>query len=79
MGFRRSLRWSDRFPSPNWRSLARFATALFAGAHQLAQIGGGLFYKLGDSLSLVFSSNLQAAAPAFTLNLDVNLGVGFSF
>jgi hypothetical protein len=45
----------------------------------LAQVGGGLFYKLGDSLALVLSSNAQVAAPKFTLNLDINGGVGFVF
>jgi hypothetical protein len=45
----------------------------------LAQVGGGIFYKLGDSLALVFTSNAQVAAPKFTLNLDINLGVGFAF
>jgi hypothetical protein len=45
----------------------------------LAQVGGGIFYKLGDSLALVLSSNAQVAAPKFTLNLDINAGVGFVF
>jgi len=30
-------------------------------------------------LGLVLSSNAQVAAPKFTLNLDVNAGVGLSF
>ena len=45
----------------------------------LAQVGGGVFYKLGDSLALVLSTNAQVAAPKFTLNLDLNAGVGFAF
>src|SRR5262245_45224516 len=45
----------------------------------LAEVGAGFFYKLGDSLSLVLSTNAQAAAPKFTLNLDLNAGVGFVF
>lgn len=45
----------------------------------LAQVGGGVFYKLGDAVALVLSSNIQAAAPKFTLNVDVNAGVGFGF
>jgi hypothetical protein len=45
----------------------------------LAQVGGGIFYKLGDSVGLVLSSNVQVAAPKFTLNLDINAGVGFGF
>jgi hypothetical protein len=45
----------------------------------LAQVGGGVFYKLGDSLALVFSTNAQLAAPNFTLNLDLNGGIGFAF
>jgi hypothetical protein len=32
-----------------------------------------------DSLALVLSSNAQVAAPKFTLNLDLNAGVGFAF
>jgi hypothetical protein len=45
----------------------------------LAQIGGGVFYRLGESLALVFSTNAQVAAPKFTLNLDLNAGIGFAF
>jgi hypothetical protein len=45
----------------------------------LAQVGGGIFYKLTDSVGLVLSSNAQVAAPKFTLNLDINAGVGFGF
>jgi hypothetical protein len=45
----------------------------------LAQVGGGIFYKLSDSLALVLSSNAQVAAPKFTMNLDFNAGVGFAF
>jgi hypothetical protein len=45
----------------------------------LAEIGGGIFYKLSDSLALVLASNAQVAAPKFTLNLDINAGVGFAF
>jgi len=45
----------------------------------LAQVGGGIFYKLGDSVGLVLSSNMQVAAPKFTLNIDINAGVGFGF
>ena len=45
----------------------------------LAQVGGGVFYRLGESLALVFSTNAQVAAPKFTLNLDLNAGIGFAF
>jgi hypothetical protein len=45
----------------------------------LAEVGGGIFYRLTDGVELVLSSNAQVAAPKFTLNLDVNGGVGFVF
>ena len=45
----------------------------------LAEVGGGIFYKLGGSAALVLSSNAEVAAPKFTLNLDFNAGVGFAF
>jgi hypothetical protein len=45
----------------------------------LAEVGGGIFYRLSDSAELVLSTNAQVAAPKFTLNLDVNGGVGFVF
>jgi len=45
----------------------------------LGQVGGGFVYRLTPTLGLVLSSNAQVAAPNFTLNLDVNAGVGFSF
>jgi hypothetical protein len=45
----------------------------------LAEVGGGIFYKLGESVDLILSTNAQVAAPKFTLNFDVNAGVGFVF
>jgi hypothetical protein len=45
----------------------------------LAEIGAGVFYKLTPSLALVLSSNAEVAAPKFTLNLDINGGLGFAF
>jgi hypothetical protein len=45
----------------------------------LGQVGGGFVYRLTPALGLVLSSNAQVAAPNFTLNLDVNAGVGVSF
>jgi len=45
----------------------------------LAEVGGGVFYKLGTTTALVLSSNAEVAAPKFTLNLDINAGVGFVF
>ena len=50
-----------------------------AAGPMLGQVGGGFVYRLTPSLGLVLSSNAQVAAPNFTLNLDVNAGVGFSF
>jgi len=45
----------------------------------LAQVGGGFFYKLTDSVALTLGTNAQLAAPKFTLNFDLNGGVGFVF
>jgi len=45
----------------------------------LAEVGGGVFYKLTPAVALVLSSNAEVAAPKFTLNLDINGGVGFAF
>jgi hypothetical protein len=45
----------------------------------LAQVGGGISYKLADSAALVLAINSQVAAPKFTLNFDLNAGVGFAF
>jgi len=45
----------------------------------LAEVGAGIFYKLGSSVALVLSTNVETAAPKFTLNLDLNGGVGFAF
>jgi hypothetical protein len=45
----------------------------------LAQVGGGVSYKLGDSLALLFGVNSQVAAPDFTLNFDINAGIGYGF
>jgi hypothetical protein len=45
----------------------------------LAQVGGGISYKLADNVALVLAVNSQVAAPKFTLNFDLNAGVGFVF
>jgi hypothetical protein len=45
----------------------------------LAEVGAGVFYKLTSGVALVLSSNAEVAAPKFTLNLDINGGVGFAF
>ena len=45
----------------------------------LAQVGGGISYKLADSVALVLAMNSQVAVPKFTLNFDLNAGVGFAF
>jgi len=45
----------------------------------LAEGGGGFFYKLNSTLSLVLSSNLELAAPKFTINVDLNGGLAFNF
>jgi hypothetical protein len=45
----------------------------------LAEVGGGVFYKLTSAVALVLSSNAEVAAPKFTLNLDINGGIGFAF
>jgi len=45
----------------------------------LAEVGAGVSYKLTPAVALILSSNLETAAPKFTLNLDINGGVGFVF
>jgi hypothetical protein len=45
----------------------------------LAEVGGGVMYRLGKQVSLVLGSNAEVAAPHFTVNVDVNAGVGFDF
>jgi hypothetical protein len=45
----------------------------------LGEVGGGFFYRLNPTLSLVLSSNLELAAPKFTANVDLDGGVAFNF
>ena len=45
----------------------------------LGEVGGGLIYRVGKTTGVVASSNLEAAVPHFTINLDLNLGVAFVF
>ena len=45
----------------------------------LAQVGGGLVYKLTSSFGIEASSNIQIAEPKFTFNVDLNAGVAFNF
>jgi len=45
----------------------------------LGEVGGGFFYRLNATLSLVLSSNLELAAPKFTANVDLDGGVAFNF
>ncbi len=45
----------------------------------LAEVGGGLLYKLGANFGLLAGTNLEVAAPKFTFNIDLNAGVAASF
>lgn len=45
----------------------------------LAQLGGGLLYRVAGDLAIVAGTNLQLAAPKFTANVDINAGVAFAF
>ncbi|HEX3901398.1 MAG TPA: tetratricopeptide repeat protein [Polyangia bacterium] len=45
----------------------------------LAEVGGGIVYKLTSAFGLEAGSNLEFAAPKFTFNVDLNLGVTMSF
>jgi hypothetical protein len=45
----------------------------------LAEVGGGLLYKLSSSFGLQAGTNLEVAAPKFTFNVDLNAGVAVSF
>jgi hypothetical protein len=45
----------------------------------LAEGGGGFFYRLGPSFSLMLSSNVELAAPKFTVNVDLDAGLAFNF
>ena len=45
----------------------------------LGAVGGGMMYRLSTQAALVLSTNLEVAAPDFTINLDVNGGVAFNF
>jgi hypothetical protein len=45
----------------------------------LAEVGGGILYKLTGNFGLVAGSNLEVAAPKFTFNIDLNAGVAASF
>jgi hypothetical protein len=45
----------------------------------LAEVGAGLLYKLTSDVGLLLSSNAEVAAPHFTVNLDINGGVAFTF
>jgi len=50
-----------------------------AAGPALAEGGGGLFYHLNSTLSLMLSSNVELAAPKFTVNVDLDAGVAFNF
>lgn len=45
----------------------------------LAEVGGGILYKLSSSFGLQAGTNLEVAAPKFTFNIDLNAGVAVSF
>jgi hypothetical protein len=50
-----------------------------AAGPALAEAGGGLFYRLNSRLSLMLSSNVELAAPKFTVNVDLDAGLAFNF
>ena len=41
--------------------------------------GGGIFYDLTDSLSLVGQANAVLGFWDFTFNLDINVGIAYGF
>jgi hypothetical protein len=45
----------------------------------LAEVGGGVLYKLSSNFGLQAGTNLEVAAPKFTFNIDLNAGVAVSF
>jgi hypothetical protein len=45
----------------------------------LVEGGGGFFYKLTSTFSLMLSSNLELAAPKFTVNVDLDAGLALNF
>jgi hypothetical protein len=45
----------------------------------LAEVGGGLLYKLTSTIGLEAGTNLEVAEPKFTFNIDLNAGVAFTF
>ena len=45
----------------------------------LAEVGGGLLYKITPTFGLETSTNMQIAEPKFTFNIDFNAGVAVSF
>ena len=45
----------------------------------LAEVGGGILYKLTSAFGLEAASNVQIAEPKFTFNVDLNVGVAFNF
>jgi hypothetical protein len=45
----------------------------------LAEVGGGLLYKLTPTFGLEAATNMQVAEPKFTFNIDFNAGVAVSF
>jgi hypothetical protein len=50
-----------------------------AAGPALAEGGAGFFYKLNPGLSLMLSSNVELAAPKFTINVDLDAGLAFNF
>jgi hypothetical protein len=50
-----------------------------AAGPALAEGGGGFFYHLNSTLSLMLSSNVELAAPKFTVNVDLDAGLAFNF
>jgi hypothetical protein len=50
-----------------------------ASGPALGEVGAGVIYKLGRSTGIVASTNVEVAAPNFTLNMDFNGGVAFNF
>ena len=36
----------------------------------------GFFYELGSSLNLIVNLNTQLGVPKFTVNFDINAGIG---
>jgi hypothetical protein len=69
----------DKIPHDCGKSMNETCVDTIAAGPIMLGPGGGIFYDLTDSFSLIAEADSVIAFPNFTFNVDINVGVSYGF